>query len=594
MPIVQLVHATQLGYASASQLPFLPTEIDELRNSATIISFRSSKRNKSDLIKKNFHACERLIEVPGENLIFFGVESDSPLAPLILWDAAHSLPVGGTILLAGDPLEKNYLERSYYSDALIIEHKNPSGTLLRKVKILPAEIDSGLNRWSFCIPTGSEDATLLNVAVKRILELNIQKKEILLCGRPGENFKYWDHVRIVGEDISAPPVQISRKKNRLAQEARYENLCILHDRVFLPRDFDHAIQKFGDTFPITTFQSLYFDDKWNALPRRYSDIGMFMSSLDSVPLGLFHGSSNDLSHFSPSVFAEFEATGFIYSNAHRYERERYYTTGSLYLAKRSVWLKCPQDNSKLWAEFEDIEHSHRASLMGIPSRVNPYGLTQSIISRPIMTIGGRVSYEEITGEIKQSASRPWLLALPRKPFIKLSATEAYRRLNLFAKKYVSSKTYTLTEGKKTNTSTWLNYIGRLVLEAKFPFRRESMREFINDYERWVLLDQLPYARKQFIEDQFLIHGENAKVYLFELSVELTNFASQRTAGYWFYDSLDEYLPQRCFMLNIGSFFSAWHLWRNPGNFFLRDKGLWGYYQSILNSTPFKSYAVREK
>jgi hypothetical protein len=54
MPIVQLVHSTQLGYASASQLPFLPSEIEELRNNATIISFRSIRENKPDLIKKEF------------------------------------------------------------------------------------------------------------------------------------------------------------------------------------------------------------------------------------------------------------------------------------------------------------------------------------------------------------------------------------------------------------------------------------------------------------------------------------------------------------------------------------------------------------
>jgi hypothetical protein len=76
-----------------------------------------------------------------------------------------------------------------------------------------------------CIPTGPEDATLLNVAVKRILELNIQEKEILLCGRPGENFKYWDHVRIVGEDISAPPSKFHEKEPTCSR-GTYENLCM--------------------------------------------------------------------------------------------------------------------------------------------------------------------------------------------------------------------------------------------------------------------------------------------------------------------------------------------------------------------------------
>ena len=31
----------------------------------------------------------------------------------------------------------------------------------------------------------------------RILELDVPRKEILLCGRPASNFKYWDQVRIV-------------------------------------------------------------------------------------------------------------------------------------------------------------------------------------------------------------------------------------------------------------------------------------------------------------------------------------------------------------------------------------------------------------
>lgn len=594
MPIVQLVHSTQLGYASASQLPFLPSEIEELRNNATIISFRPVRKNKPDLIKKNFHACERLIDISGENLIFFGVESDSPLAPLILWDAAHSLPVGGTIFLAGDSLDKSYLERSYYNGSLVVARKDSLGTLLQKVKILPAEINSGLNRWSFCIPTGPEDSTLLNVTVKRILELDIQDKEILLCGRPGKNFSYWDKVRIVGEDIVAPPVQISRKKNRLAEEARYENLCILHDRVFLPRDFHQAINNFGDNFPISTFQSLYFDDHWNTIPRRYSDVGKMMSSLANKPLGLSRSSNSELSHFAPSVLAELEEAGFLYSNALRYERERYYATGSLYLAKRSVWLKCPQDEAIAWAEFEDIEHAYRASLMGIPNRVNPYGLTQSMINRPILSIGGRVTYEDANGLAKQTSNLPWLSFLSLKPLIKLSSTEAYRRQNLFAKKYVTDKTWLLTEQKDPNSSTWITNIGRLVLEASFPFRQQSVREFINDYERWLLLDQLPYSRKKYFEEQLFLHSKRAKTNLFEQSVELVNLIAQRPGGYWFYNSLKDYLPKRCLKLHIGSFLSALYLWRNCGRVVFSPKGIWGNYRAILNSTPFDTYAEDEE
>jgi hypothetical protein len=105
----------------------------------------------------------------------------------------------------------------------------------------------------------------------------------------------------------------------------------------------------------------------------------------------------------------------------------------------------------------------------------------------------------------------------------------------------------------------------------------------------VLLDQLPYARKQFFEEQFLIFGSKAKANIFEKSIELTNFASQRKRNYWFYNSLQDYLPRRNFMLRLGSLFAAWYLWRNSGNIIYSPKGFREYYKAILNCTPFENY-----
>jgi hypothetical protein len=193
--------------------------------------------------------------------------------------------VGGSIRFIDDPVDTFQLERKYFIDAFrCIERKADSAHFVKEAA-LPAEAGS-LDEWTFGIPVGPEDATLLNVCVKRILELDVPKKEILLCGRPADNFRYWDHVRVVGEDITAPPVQICRKKNRIAQEARYENLCIIHDRVFLPHNFHEAVQRFGGAFPLTGFQSLYFDDKWNLAPRRYSDFGVSLRLATQTSEGL--------------------------------------------------------------------------------------------------------------------------------------------------------------------------------------------------------------------------------------------------------------------------------------------------------------------
>ena len=99
---------------------------------------------------------------------------------------------------------------------------------------------------------------------------------------PHPDFKYFDKVRIVGTDIPAPPVHITRKKNVLAQEARYENLCIIHDRVLLPSNFWSAMVAFGDHYPFTGLQSFYFVDKHNLIPRKYSDFNSIEQDLKKI------------------------------------------------------------------------------------------------------------------------------------------------------------------------------------------------------------------------------------------------------------------------------------------------------------------------
>ncbi|MEI8208886.1 MAG: hypothetical protein WCG16_06750, partial [Methylococcales bacterium] len=216
MAIIQLKHYKKLSYGGSSKnsLMPLPKEIITMAETATIITFRPLESRQKITVLKDMHACKRLDMLPDTDLVFYSVESDSPLAPLLFWDAVHFMSVGRRITLTGDYVKESYLLRTYFQGSLIIEKQDSNELVLRKIAPLPAEKDVGKNAWTFGIPVGPEDATLLNVVVRRILELDLPQKEILLCGRPGENFQYWNQVRIVGEDITAPPVQICAKKNR--------------------------------------------------------------------------------------------------------------------------------------------------------------------------------------------------------------------------------------------------------------------------------------------------------------------------------------------------------------------------------------------
>lgn len=590
MAIIHLQHYAKLGYPVVRDLPKMPPEIERLGHNSTLISFRATCTVRPDEVRKDIHACVRFNNLPKDDLIFYKLENDSPLAPLILWDAAHFLSVGHSITLIGDCSAESYLERSYYRGNLIVEKKDANGIVLRKIGPLPAEQDAGLARWSFCIPVGPEDATLLNVVVKRILEFDIPEKEILLCGRPGSNFKYWNFVRIVGEDITAPPVQICKKKNRLVDEARYENLCILHDRVFLPKDFYHAVCKFGDYYPFTAFQSLYFDDVWNAIPRRYSDFGRIVTAPSEFPSGVSRTFPPEFSPFSPTVFSEIENAGFLYSNPLRYERDRCYATGSLYLTKRSIWKHCRQNEALHWIEFEDVEHALRASRIGIPTRVNPHAITQSLINRPVLSIAGRITFEDARGKTQQSAFLTEYLNLPRKPLIRLKASEACKRVGNFIRKYAPNSNLSIPEYAHQTATTWLSSLCRIVQAAHFARSRNAITEFIYDYERWILLDQLPYWKKRYFVEQFYTHGERAKANLLEVSTEFLNLAAQRPGKGWFYSSLLDYLPQRRIGVVLGSFLSAVLLWKSGDAMVFHPKGLRGHFAAILKSTPYRDYA----
>jgi hypothetical protein len=593
MSIIQLKHYENLAYGGSGKnnLMPLPDDIVAMAANATVVTFRPLRTGRADKVLKNVHACVRLDKLPDTNLVFYSVESDSPLSPLLIWDAVHFMSVGKTITLAGDHVNESYLLRSYYTGSLKVEKHNDNEIVLRKVAPLPAEKDVGKNAWTFGIPVGPEDATILNVVVRRILELDLPTKEILLCGRPGKNFHYWDKVKIIGEDITAPPVQICAKKNRLVQEASHENICILHDRVFLPKNFDKAIDNFGEFYSFTTFCSIYFDDRFNLVPRRYSDynIAPKISAVES--LGVMR--NNDISAtsaVSPSVLPLTEGEGFYYGNALRYDTSSY-LTGSLYLVKRSVWLLCPQNENLVWSEFEDLDQGMRAEAMGIPSRINPHAITQSLVGRPLLSLYGIIFYESLNGILRQYRSKFEYTTINRKPLIKILNKQVLDNLSKFMNKYVPDHiSIPIPSNAPLKTNFRIKSLIQVTNRIKIPINRKSLVELILDYEKLLVIDQLPYSKREYLLMQFLESGNKAvKGLVFECD-QLINQASQRPKKSAFVTSFNDYLPRFGIIVFIGSFISAILLILSNRQAFYFPGGLIGCYRCIINTTPFSYYA----
>ncbi len=586
MATIQLVHEKALRYPDATSLPPVPLSALEMLRGETFVTFRQLPR-RADRRISSVTGCTRFPDFSGD-LVLYGVEADSPLSPLLIWDAVHRLPVGRTVTFTERHPGQSYLERAYYAGFIELEHRTDTSVRFRKVRPLRAEACAGLDRWTFGIPTGPDDPAFLNACVARILELPVRCKEILLCGRPHPDFKYLEHVRVVGEDIQGSPVRISEKKNCLADEAAHPNICILHDRVFLPRDFCRALDRFGDGFPFVTLQSIYYDDRYNISPRRYSDVNMV-----SAPVGGVVAPARDLafSHFSPSVFADLERGGFVYANPRRYSDLRSYATGSLCLAKRDVWRFCPQNPSLRWAEFEDVEHGLRAAQVGVPTRVNPYALTQSMTGRAILSYAGRVTVETLDGRTRSYGQPLSQHPFRRKPLLKVSTLEAQRRLALFVSKYVSTVGVecTFISSAASSVRSWLSAVALCLNLSRFRYSALDIARYVEDYEKLLVLDQVSWVRKEYLIEVLLRRRQLAMAHFHEFSPEFASMWALRPKGRWFFNSVDEYFPVRLALVLPGTLASALMLVLRNGQYLYLRGGYLAYVRAILASTPYLKY-----
>lgn len=574
-------------YKRSSALPIsIANSIDA---NTSVVTFRPLGALKPDRTIKQLNATSRFLDFNSSTILFYGVESDSPLAPLILWDAAHALPVGGRIGMAGDFVETPFLARDYFAQGLQDAGVDEDGIRwFSKTDKLAAERDEGLDAWTFGIPVGPEDATLLNKTVERLLELDVPIREILLCGRPASNFKYFDKVRIVGEDIPAPPLRIGEKKNRLAREASHPNLCIIHDRVFLPKDFHAAVKKFGDFFPLTTMQSLWFDDYHNFVPSRYSDTGVTFS-LKTMPVAGLMRDNNVAtpSVLSPSVFPLSERSGYYAGNALKYS-EASYPTGSMYLCKRSVWNMFPQSELLHWIEFEDLEHAYRAVAAGVPSKVNPFALTQTLMSRPLLNnskIG--VFAEQLTGPPALRRSLAAILPFKRKPALKISQDAALGAMQRFMQKYSADhEQFLLPSQTVVDSTSRFEAIIRMLQRVKVPVQQDKLVQFVKDFEKLVMFDQLPYSMVDGI-CRDIVFNKLAPIdaLLINNPVLRRHFTLRPSQG-TFFESLEDFFVKPSLKLKLGSLLSAIFLFRSRKELIYLNGGLFAYYKAIMETTPF--------
>ena len=119
--------------------------------------------------------------------------------------------------------------------------------ICKKLETTKKEGDD-INKWTFGIITKGDRNEWMEEMITAIRAQKIPEYEIIVCGtyfdRKEQDFKY---IPFVDRDDKG---WITKKKNLIAKEAKYENLCILHDRIVLDKGWFNGVKKYGNAFDL--------------------------------------------------------------------------------------------------------------------------------------------------------------------------------------------------------------------------------------------------------------------------------------------------------------------------------------------------------
>jgi hypothetical protein len=303
----------------------------------------------------------------------------SRFALLIFWEVFHVLAPGGLWLdiddvglCRGTPLtEKDLPDRDYYREALTCLTEERRGDYLLRVyrKESPALIGGDVkdDGWTFGILTAGPSAAAAKL-VEDILELGSVNTEVIICGPDPGGSPDDDRVRRIDLDRPEPRGWITRKKNLIADAATYGNLCIVHDRFVIPRNFFDAMRRYGSVFSTLTFPQFYFPEVTKTVPQRYPDYQALLQ--DSNLEETFSHKTYHADRIFHPQYDDFLETAFC--------------CGGLYVTKRSLWQFCRQDESLYHCEWEDVHFGLDSQRKGIPHRVNPFTFFESVNGHPLL------------------------------------------------------------------------------------------------------------------------------------------------------------------------------------------------------------------
>ena len=219
--------------------------------------------------------------------------------------------------------------------------------ICRKLVTTKVEGDD-INKWTFGMITKGERNDWIEEIIQAIHKQKIPNYEIVVCGtyhdRKEKNFTY---IPFKERDDKG---WITKKKNLIVQAAKYENLCIMHDRIVLDNDWFKGVKKYGNCFELMCVKQTLR--------------GSTLRTGDWITYG---GKTLDV----PYGIAKLDYTDWD---------EDIYVGGMLTTLKKHIATEAPWDETRYWGE-EDVELTFRQRDLGYIARYNPYSSVEALTWR---------------------------------------------------------------------------------------------------------------------------------------------------------------------------------------------------------------------
>jgi len=197
--------------------------------------------------------------------------------------------------------------------------------------------------WTFGIITDGNNEVYLTNLIDSIINQNIKNYEVIVVGNCSNNFL---NVKYINFDEFIKQGWITKKKNIIIENAKYDNICILHDYYLLTNNWYKNITNYDwDIYEniILTKENIRHSYK---LFHPYK----MMKYLKDNP-----EDANIISKIYSENF------GYVVGIPHSENRlkNHQYISGGCIIAKRRVLLDNLLNENLCWGDAEDLEWSER-------------------------------------------------------------------------------------------------------------------------------------------------------------------------------------------------------------------------------------------